>query len=281
MRAPPSLAEQLARGAVVCPTTRAPLRREGDMLVGGARPYPIDGDAPCFLEHAARAADVHKSEGLRGRFERVSAALGLNDDGRSRAALAARARVVDSVGAGDIAVSIGGGPAPSAYPGFLNLNIFAGPHVDVVADAAALPWADGSVAAIECEAVLEHLRRPAAAVAEMLRVLRPGGLVFSATPFMQGFHGVPDHFQNYTLAGHRALFEDVGFVVEEAGVCVGPLVALATQAATFAGDATGSAWLRRAGLLGGRLVARADRAIAGRPWAANLASSTFVVARRP
>ncbi len=46
-------------------------------------------------------------------------------------------------------------------------------YVDGTADA--LPVADGSVDLVWCERVLQHLEDPAAAVAEIARVLRPGG----------------------------------------------------------------------------------------------------------
>ncbi|MFE3505018.1 methyltransferase domain-containing protein [Kitasatospora sp. NPDC059160] len=44
-------------------------------------------------------------------------------------------------------------------------------------DALALPLPDGAVDAVRCERVLQHLSDPAGAVAEMARVLRPGGRV--------------------------------------------------------------------------------------------------------
>jgi ubiquinone/menaquinone biosynthesis C-methylase UbiE len=82
------------------------------------------------------------------------------------------------------------------------------------------------VDAIHCEAVLEHLEFPNEAVAEMFRVLRPGGQLFAATPFMQHFHAYPNHFQNFTVIGHKRLFERAGFEVVSAGVCVGPTYAV-------------------------------------------------------
>jgi hypothetical protein len=37
----------------------------------------------------------------------------------------------------------------------------------------------------------------------------------AATPFLQRYHGHPDHYQNFTLTGHRRLFERAGFVVQK------------------------------------------------------------------
>src|SRR5688572_12978557 len=42
-----------------------------------------------------------------------------------------------------------------------------------IADAHALPVGDGSVGAVRCDRVLQHLRDPVAAVAELVRVVRP------------------------------------------------------------------------------------------------------------
>ncbi len=47
----------------------------------------------------------------------------------------------------------------------------------VDADASSLPFEDGTVSVIRCERVFQHLTDPEAAVAEMARVLAPGGRV--------------------------------------------------------------------------------------------------------
>ena len=95
------------------------------------------------------------------------------------------------------------------------------------------PMPTASVSAIYCEAVLEHLSDPVKAAAEMHRVLRPGGQVFAATPFLQAYHGYPSHFQNFTVTGHQQLFRARGFRIQEAGPCVGPMNAWITLNAVF------------------------------------------------
>jgi ubiquinone/menaquinone biosynthesis C-methylase UbiE len=49
-------------------------------------------------------------------------------------------------------------------------------------DACALPFADGSFDFVTCQTVLIHVDRPERALREMLRVLRPGGLLLCAEP---------------------------------------------------------------------------------------------------
>jgi ubiquinone/menaquinone biosynthesis C-methylase UbiE len=47
-----------------------------------------------------------------------------------------------------------------------------------LADAKALPFADGSFAAVMSNSIVHHIPEPGAVMAEMVRVLRPGGLIF-------------------------------------------------------------------------------------------------------
>ena len=93
-------------------------------------------------------------------------------------------------------------------------------NVHVVCDLAALPFADGAVDGIISQAVLEHVPDPAAHVAEMLRVLRPGGRVHCFFPFMQGFHASPHDYSRMTINGLLHLFRD--FTECHARVAGGP-----------------------------------------------------------
>jgi SAM-dependent methyltransferase len=85
-------------------------------------------------------------------------------------------------------------------------DVYASQHTHYVADAHKLPFAAGAFDAIWIQAVLEHVLEPATVVAEIHRVLSPGGLVYADTPFMQQVHEGAYDFTRFTLSGHRWLF---------------------------------------------------------------------------
>lgn len=117
------------------------------------------------------------------------------------------------------------GGAGGAIPaGFLNVDLVPFPGVDLAANVEALPFPDGSVAAIYCDAVLEHVINPTKAVAEMFRVLRPGGYVHVAVPFCHPFHAYPSDYTRWSLEGLRELLCD--FHLLDAGMRTGPTATL-------------------------------------------------------
>jgi len=94
------------------------------------------------------------------------------------------------------------------------------PNVHIVANLECLPFQNDSLAGIVSVAVLEHARNPAAQVAEMRRVLEPGGRVLCFVPFIQGFHASPHDYQRYTKEGLRQLFAE--FEILNVAVGAGP-----------------------------------------------------------
>ncbi len=213
-------------------------------------------------------------------WKAIAGCLTHGDDLRSAAAHAAFETLISLPGP---LLSVGGGPR-RIHPRLRNLNIVFADGVDVAGNAYALPFGDGSLAGIHCEAVLEHLEFPGTAVAEMFRALRPGGVVFAATPFLQPYHAYPDHYQNFTLRGHTRLFERAGFTIHDAGTCVGPTFALVDILANYARELTPgrlpSRILERLVRVGGRVARLPDVALRHHRAAANLASSTFVLAEK-
>lgn len=103
-------------------------------------------------------------------------------------------------------------------PSFLAVDIQSVLGVDVIADAHALPFADGSAAAVNCNALLEHVREPFQVMGEIRRVLGPGGRAAVWVPFLAAYHHSPEDYFRYTISGARALME--GFA--DVQVHVGP-----------------------------------------------------------
>jgi SAM-dependent methyltransferase len=97
------------------------------------------------------------------------------------------------------------GGAGRAVAGYVNLDLFAVPGVDVAADAHALPFRDCLFQRVECDAVLEHVRRPEAVMREIERVLAPGGYAHLVTPFCHPFHEYPKDYRRFTIDGLKEL----------------------------------------------------------------------------
>jgi len=77
---------------------------------------------------------------------------------------------------------------------------------DCICDGHNLPFRDNMFQCVIFQAVLEHVLDPKICVKEAHRVLAPGGLIYSETPFMQQVHMGAYDFQRYTESGHRRLF---------------------------------------------------------------------------
>ena len=91
---------------------------------------------------------------------------------------------------------------------------------DLVAPGDPLPFADGHFDAVLSFNVLEHIHDDVSALAELARVLRPGGALHVIVPWMYPVHGHPDDFNRHTPSWWGATLDRLGF----SGVAVLPLV---------------------------------------------------------
>lgn len=114
-----------------------------------------------------------------------------------------------------------------AEPGIAQLERY--PHIDahVSGDPVKLPFADDSFTAVLSCGVLEHVQRPEDSLAELRRVLRPGGRFYvyklpNRSSYLEAiarvsglyYHGKLPYDRVYSTRSARALLEDQGFEVK-------------------------------------------------------------------
>jgi SAM-dependent methyltransferase len=95
-----------------------------------------------------------------------------------------------------------------------------GINLDCICDAHDVPFDAESFDAVLAPCVLEHVADPQRCVAEIQRVLKPQGLVFAVTPFLEPVHMGAYDFTRFTPLGHRRLFRHFDEV--RAGASLGP-----------------------------------------------------------
>jgi SAM-dependent methyltransferase len=86
-------------------------------------------------------------------------------------------------------------------------------NIDVYYDGKTLPFADASLDSVFSSEVFEHVFNLDELLAEIRRVLKPGGQFLVTVPFCWDEHEVPYDFARYTSYGLRHLLEKNGFEV--------------------------------------------------------------------
>jgi SAM-dependent methyltransferase len=131
-----------------------------------------------------------------------------------------RRRIADREGA---FVNLGSGNT-RIHERVVNLDATPYDEVDLVCDIADLPLEDASVDVVFNISVLEHLPDPETVLAEIRRVLRPGGWIYTDVPFIVGYHASPGDYHRWTDDGVRALHR--GFETDRIVINGGPSSAL-------------------------------------------------------
>lgn len=170
----------------------------------------------------------------------------------------------------------------SARIELIESDVCLGGGAKIVCDAHDLPLADESVDGVVIQAVLDDLIDPHRCIAEIHRVLKPQGLIYTETPFMQPVHDGWRDFGRWSLLGHRRMFrmfEEVG-----SGAVGGPGMALALMYQSFLLSLVTS----RIGRMAMTVLARTtafwlkyvDRLIIDRPAALDSASAMYFLGRK-
>lgn len=134
-------------------------------------------------------------------------------------ALTKALRELDASSAPGLNVGCG---ADRLHPRMLRVDVDPSAFPDSVSSADKLPFADNTFSVAVSQEVLEHLREPQTALEELVRVVRPGGLLYLQTPFIIGYHAAPADYWRFTNEGLAAMLLRAGLVVESLEPAVGP-----------------------------------------------------------
>ena len=160
---------------------------------------------------------------------------------------------------------------------FVESDVYLGPRTSLVCDAHWVPFEDASFDGVIAQAVIEHVADPAACAAEIHRVLKPRGLVYADTPFMQQVHAGAYDFTRFTHLGQRRLFRKFDEV--SSGPTCGPGMALAWAYQYFLLSFVRGPRARAAAIAFARLTAFwlkwFDRRLLDRPGAFDAASAYY------
>ena len=100
-----------------------------------------------------------------------------------------------------------------ARASFTGIDLLEGSNVDQVLDICGTPRAlstklgEDQFDLVICCHVLEHTRDPFRAAQNIQSLLKPGGLVYIATPWSQAFHATPDDYWRFSVRGLMLMFD--------------------------------------------------------------------------
>lgn len=112
---------------------------------------------------------------------------------------------LEALPADAVVVDIGSG-GRLLSPAVITVDKFITKNTKVLGDIHDLPFLDETVDCIISTGTLEHIEDPWLAAREFHRILKKGGKVYIATPFMQGYHPDPSDFWRFTEDGLVRLF---------------------------------------------------------------------------
>lgn len=90
---------------------------------------------------------------------------------------------------------------------YIGLDIFPGEQVDVVVEPnQKWPFEDNTFDLVLCTQVLEHAEHLEHTLAEIARVVRPGGTLIASFPFIYNEHGEPNDYRRFSAYGAQQMF---------------------------------------------------------------------------
>jgi len=131
---------------------------------------------------------------------------------------------------------------------FVSLDINPDKNPDIVCDVCDMKAviSDSTYDVIVMMEVLEHIPDPSLALAEIRRILKPGGVLLGSTPFLFPIHDAPHDYYRYTSYGLNHLLRDYTNVEVQPRNSYGEAIAVLLSRLSV----TGTAKERLAGLAG-------------------------------
>jgi SAM-dependent methyltransferase len=108
--------------------------------------------------------------------------------------------------------------------GFVNYDSTPALGVEVAGRSEQLPFRANVFQHVECDAILERVRRPDLVMREIERVLKPGGYAHLVASFCQPFQEVPNDYGRFTLDGLKQMAGGLHVIAE--GWRTGPTATL-------------------------------------------------------
>jgi SAM-dependent methyltransferase len=215
---------------LTCPNcgTAFPLVRDIPVLINDSNSVFAVSD---FIGGAGYAGDHYgtssdQSSGLHKAYRRIARGL-LNHAVKKRYFDTEHAvALIQTENPNARILAIGAGHTTYPGPGeFHYTDVAFSKNTTAIVDAHDLPFPDQYFDLAVAVAVMEHVADPVRCASEIWRTLKPGGRVFSATPFLQPVHMGAYDFTRFTYLGHRRLFR--WFDDIESGLALGPGATLA------------------------------------------------------
>ncbi len=204
---------------LICPTCREAVSRKAEGFTcpnghvfgaAGSHPVLVDFESSILVEDEL-VSTKGASAIQRGNRSIKGAALGFFLAKNNIAATNAK-RMVDAMPENGVLLIIGGADAGAGTSALyeqsnvIGFDIYGTDLTQFVADAHRIPLKSASVDGVWIQAVLEHVLDPWAVAEEIHRVLKPEGVVYAETPFLQPVHEGAYDFTRFTASGHRWLF---------------------------------------------------------------------------
>lgn len=267
MQAPLRVAKEVL-DRLSCPVCRSRLKLGDDALacVGPEcrRVFPVVDGVPVLINEAGSLFSIedfvqHRDTTFAAVSRMKRMVLGLMPSLQrnivAKANYSEFARLLLDRGPKPIVLVLGGSRAGQGMEGFLSLrcvefvetDVAFGPRTDLICDAHDIPFDEGTFEGVVAQAILEHVVDPYRCVAEIHRVLKPDGIVYAETAFMQQVHEGRYDFTRFTHLGHRRLFRS--FEEISSGPACGPGMALAWSWRDFLRTFVESRLLRQAIML--------------------------------